>query len=386
LKTVGAFRANHITESVWREWERLIFSQGITWFPRPLREVCQMTPEQPELIKALQDVATGQKELAQALAAKPPGKDVWDKFGSLSIFLSSVIIAGVAALFTHEFDAAQVRISELTTLEKFIPHLASRDPNEQKLAIIELSALGDTAVAVGIAKLYPNEGTYAGLRAIAANGNSSDQALANEALRAALVACPVYGRGGDPSVNALKNRLAAPSARDFAPGVTTPADMTRLAAPAELKNFKMRADWPHDRAAQQVTALENKAVTIEGYLVHATKQDFTTSGASNCRQSRMLFDYHLYVSDQPGAGIQRAVVVKMTPRWRELNPSWGTPGNAYSGFNIINGLVRQRVRVTGWLLFNEAHLNEVGKSRATVWEVEPVTTFEYQKNGAWVAL
>lgn len=342
-----------------------------------------MTPEQPDLAKALQELAAEQKKLVRVLKEKPSGKDSWDKIASISVALSSVVVAGVAAFFTHEYDKAQVRINDVTVLEKFIPHLASRDPSEQKLAILGLSALGDTTIAVGIAKLYPTDGTFAGLTSIATNGSPGEQALAKDALKDALAACPASGSGGDPILNAQKNRSNAPSSSDFATNVRTPGDMAKLPVPRGISG--MRSSWPQS-AARQVNELEANAVTIEGYLVRTVRENVGVGESANCHEPKTLFDYHLYVSDQLGAGTNRAVVTVMTPRWREIHPSWGTPENGYGGFNVIRGLMNQHVRVTGWLLFNEEHLDQVGKYRASAWEIRPITEFQYQKNNLWTTL
>jgi hypothetical protein len=135
---------------------------------------------------------------------------------------------------------------------------------------------------VGIAKLYPTEGTFAGLKSIAENGNPGDQALAKDALREALASCPISGEGGDPRLNALKNRFTAPLAGDFVPSVRTPADTIKLPSPSELKGPRMRADWPDDKAVRQVTELESEAVTIEGYLRREKMENIGTGESSNC--------------------------------------------------------------------------------------------------------
>jgi len=166
---------------------------------------------------------------------------------------------------------------------------------------------------------------------------------------------------------------------------TTPADMIHLPQPSELQSIK-RDQWPNDSGVGQVTSLESKAATIEGYLVGAKEENTGDGESCNCHDPKRLFDYHLYVADQPGVGIDQAVVVEMTPRWRAVNATWGTADNGYGGFQVIKSLTNQRVRVTGWLLFDEEHLNQVGLYRATVWEIHPITTFEYQKNGQWIAL
>lgn len=143
-----------------------------------------MATNYPDLIAALQDVAAGQKEVVRAISEKSGRKDFWDKFASFSTFFSSVIIAGMATIFTHEYDKQQLNVNELTILEKFVPFLASGTQSEQEVSIIEISALGDTNVAARLAKLYPNAGTLAGLQSVAKNGDASQQAIAKDAIQA----------------------------------------------------------------------------------------------------------------------------------------------------------------------------------------------------------
>jgi len=38
------------------------------------------------------------------------------------------------------------------------------------------------------------------------------------------------------------------------------------------------------------------------------------------------------------------------------------------------------------LMFDTEHINVIGKQRATVWEVHPITKIEVQQNGQWVDL
>jgi hypothetical protein len=199
--------------------------------------------------------------------------------------------------------------------------------------------------------------------------------------------CPAQGDGqGDPALTVEKNRFTGPSLSDISSDIATPANIINLAQPSELKPMEQRASWPNDTAVNQLKTREGQAVTIVGYLVGAKEENTGGGESCNCHKPQVLFDYHLYMADQPGVPIAKAVVVEMTPRWRAVNPSWGTADNSFAGFTTIKGLVNQQVRVTGWLLFDEEHLNQVGVYRATVWEIHPVTTFEYQKGGNWVKL
>ena len=74
---------------------------------------------------------------------------------------------------------------------------------------------------------------------------------------------------------------------------------------------------------------------------------------------------------------QEAAVVEVTPRWKDANPTWSK--------TTLSQLKRQRakVRIAGWLLFDQDHLNEVSNSRATAWEIHPITKIEVFSGGEW---
>ena len=59
-----------------------------------------------------------------------------------------------------------------------------------------------------------------------------------------------------------------------------------------------------------------------------------------------------------------------------MNPSW-TKAN----LNKIRG---QKVRITGWLMYDFEHPPQVGKTRGTLWEVHPVMKIEVLQDGQWV--
>ena len=72
--------------------------------------------------------------------------------------------------------------------------------------------------------------------------------------------------------------------------------------------------------------------------------------------------------------------VEITPRWESVRAGWR--------IEALERLAQRhaRVRVTGWLMWDEEHPEAVGQSRATQWEVHPVTNFEVYDGGAWQPL
>jgi hypothetical protein len=68
----------------------------------------------------------------------------------------------------------------------------------------------------------------------------------------------------------------------------------------------------------------------------------------------------------------------LTPRWQSVQPGW-TQAN-------LQPLITNHtpVRVTGWLMWDEEHPEQIGKFRATLWEIHPITSLEYQApDGSW---
>jgi hypothetical protein len=41
------------------------------------------------------------------------------------------------------------------------------------------------------------------------------------------------------------------------------------------------------------------------------------------------------------------------------------------------------VRISGWILLDPEHPDQVGKTRATIWEIHPVMKIEVSTGGMW---
>jgi len=44
---------------------------------------------------------------------------------------------------------------------------------------------------------------------------------------------------------------------------------------------------------------------------------------------------------------------------------------------------KSRVRVSGWILMDPEHPDQVGKTRATLWEIHPIVKIEVFSGGKW---
>jgi len=174
--------------------------------------------------------------------------------------------------------------------------------------------------------------------------------------------CPVKGdavRSGVRALNQLKNRVAAPAARDIDSAVTLEA----LLAPGDD-----RGRWSERRAA-----------TVVGYV-----RDVKLGGVEtvNCfAKTPDHRDTHLELVRDPAHGGQLPLIVEITPWWRRRAASVDTNWSTDSLRAVLRG---RWVRVTGWLLFDTEHGREaentapgrVGNWRATAWELHPVTGIE----------
>ena len=181
----------------------------------------------------------------------------------------------------------------------------------------------------------------------------------------AQIDCPIEGAskpGGRP-LTADKIQLNRYKNRTFFPIFTTHKTVDDILA-------LPRADDP---------SLDNTGVVLEGYLLNF-KQEGPES--PNCYDPD-LHDFHMWIGKTTArtpkarnALRRKAVVVEPTPRTQAMNPSW-----TKTNLNKIRG---QRVRITGWLMYDFEHPPQVGKTRGTLWEVHPVMKIEVLRDGQWV--
>jgi hypothetical protein len=183
--------------------------------------------------------------------------------------------------------------------------------------------------------------------------------------------CPPEGDGGDPELNRLKNRV------DEGNYTPVPFDsIARLPWPPGVENNR-RTRWSaSDRAT--VARWEGIPVAVEGYLAAAKTQG---PESPNCHGADPEFrDWHLWLVDSATRDRSRSVVVEVTPRVRPSHPAWK--------ISTLNRLVRadSRVRISGWLMLDPEHPEQLGKTRGTIWEIHPVMKIETLLRDRWVML
>jgi hypothetical protein len=181
----------------------------------------------------------------------------------------------------------------------------------------------------------------------------------------AQIDCPVEGsaRPGRPplspdkvALNLLKNRSFYPL---FPPQIT-------------IDEMRDLDDGPDPN-------FEQRGVILEGYLLGFKKEG---PESPNCYRND-LFDFHVWMGKQTRATKKarmalrkRAVVVEPTPHMQALHSTWTS-----QNLRTIEG---KRIRVTGWLMFDWEHPEQVGRTRGTLWEVHPVTRIEVLESGQWI--
>jgi hypothetical protein len=181
--------------------------------------------------------------------------------------------------------------------------------------------------------------------------------------------CPATGDGGDAQLNVRKNRTDSAS---WYP--VSPASILALKWPKGIE-MKPRSSWSAADAAE-VAKYEGIPVQIEGYLAGAKQQG---PESCNCHSTNDV-DNHLWVVDIPNKDRTQSVVAEVTPRVRAMHPGWAFPR--------IQGVVdsQMKVRISGWLLMDQEHPDQVGKTRGTIWEVHPIIAFDVMSGGQWVSL
>lgn len=155
----------------------------------------------------------------------------------------------------------------------------------------------------------------------------------------------------------------------------------------ELNNNKNRTDIPSSYVAipwksaanlpsAHVTEIQGAPVSVTGYL--SNKVNVEGAESTNCELTQPdEVDWHMYLTAGPSQQVNQALIVETTPRTRPLH-KWTT--------EMLGKYVNTttQVRISGWLLYDFEHIDVIGKERATVWEIHPITKIEVQNGNGWV--
>jgi hypothetical protein len=154
----------------------------------------------------------------------------------------------------------------------------------------------------------------------------------------------------------------------------------KLTWPADVEKQR-RSTWSAADSTE-VARFEGVPVVVEGYLTYDTRPSTPVAGGRqekgetpNCGLTDAAdVDWHIWFNRSPRRNRTRAVVVEMTPRVRAQHPGWSL---AKLEAAAQNG---RRVRVSGWLLLDQEHPEQIGKTRGTLWEIHPVMQFEVEND------
>jgi hypothetical protein len=144
--------------------------------------------EQQEKILEQQEKLLEQQQslLAQASEAKSRAhKDIWDRLAAIAPILSGTIIAIGGTYFTLSFNEQQLKLQEVQTIEKFIPHLLG-DEKSKRAAILAISSIADAKLAAKVASIFASPGTVSALESIAENDTGTDRKALKLALARAM--------------------------------------------------------------------------------------------------------------------------------------------------------------------------------------------------------
>jgi hypothetical protein len=130
------------------------------------------------------DTAKGEPDSLSQPSSKPP-KDIWDKIAALAPIISGLLIFVMGGYFTYSYNQQQLRVQEIQTIEKFIPHLMGNDQSK-RAAILAISSLTNAELAGKFAQIFASKGTVSALQSMAETGSESDRSAASTALAKAL--------------------------------------------------------------------------------------------------------------------------------------------------------------------------------------------------------
>lgn len=182
--------------------------------------------------------------------------------------------------------------------------------------------------------------------------------------------CPPQGDGGDSQLNILKNRID--DGESGAYHDVALSTLISLAFPQDIG--KVRRDNWSSADISAVSQYEGVAVRTVGYLVDV-KHEGTES--PNCHDVDHR-DFHVWIVPNQGDGKASAMVVEVAPRVRDLRPGWTDAA--------LSSLRDQKVRISGWLMLDQEHPEQLGKTRATLYEIHPILHIEVSQGSGWTSI
>jgi hypothetical protein len=182
--------------------------------------------------------------------------------------------------------------------------------------------------------------------------------------------CPAGGDDSDTIQNTLKNRTDAASAWQ----TTTAGAILALPVPGSLPTE--RSEWTAEQQAV-IKQYEGLPLQVVGYLAGARVEG---PEACNCHSASDR-DFHFWLVDAQGTDRSQSVVSEVTPRARAAHTGW----TIETIWSLVSN--QTQVRISGWLMMDPAHPDQVGQTRGTTWEIHPIVAIDVlQSDGTFKPL
>jgi len=185
--------------------------------------------------------------------------------------------------------------------------------------------------------------------------------------------CGPGGSQPDYALNLRKNRINTAVSYVAVPFQV----IARLPWPRQAA-LRFRNQWARGERSD-VARFEGAPVQVTGYMMgfklEIPEPPNCYSGDADNK------DYHIWLTLRPHENRKRSVVVEITPRVRVFHPGWTEA--------TLRTLVDSQipVRVSGWLMLDQMHPEQVNQHRITLWEVHPITRIERQQSdSSWATL
>ncbi len=196
--------------------------------------------------------------------------------------------------------------------------------------------------------------------------------------------CPPEGSASQTGyrlTNRKKNRIEIPCA------YSTIGMEEMLALKNLPKNVRTLSEG--DQRLTYLQGLESKPVMIEAFFAMVKKSERETTNCDSSNRKDLHVELLAADAGDPKDQRYKVVVTEVTPWFSENHASWtetylGQYASYKGGYgNMLRSPTK--VRVYGWLFFDNAHADahSIGNWRGTAWEVHPITRIEVWENGNW---
>jgi len=159
----------------------------------------------------------------------------------------------------------------------------------------------------------------------------------------------------------------------------------------------MKPGCPYeDSEGREIRRMERRAVRLEGYLVKVEQLADGKTYLHLVRRGDIHLEIGLSKDFEPLRDASQRVICEMTVPFQWNHKKWNLEGLAPLAGMVRDDLIDHiypggtsggtRVRISGYLLDDFVHCLAVGRTRATTWEIHPVTKFEVwdEKAGKFV--